>query len=619
MPSQFNPSVYVLGAGADGSDDVFDPACIFVTDAKNGMLGLKSSLASNHYAQSIVVDVTAAQNWITAKRNAQTELGLTGTTFGSLGDFSDQLFKLVIVDQVAGVVQLQNVATNGFLSWVVGNALPSAQLPAVVTGNAETNAVSFVPSNRLRTIDPLTLLPFGAHTINVLSASTTQDAMGSTFVMTVFDEYYKMLMDARPQANYQSRFSSYGRALPLIKSEVELKVMLDELASMVNAAKQDKQSSAWKDFTSEDVSAKFVALLQLIDDNFASMLVDESNARNAFGQQLDSLRNYQDADIVLNYQARLNTLSTTLNTLTLDTVEAFMKDLTNFIADRTDGVVVVPANGATPASLNLDLVTTATTWLAENVYYNQVLNQAKKRDALSALIKKANQPVSFAEYVGYIDNRWISGKDHFTTNEKNYVMNLLSNMVAIPWLSYASAEDFDLGVAKDLLLRARANQMRGDQASVAKLNALLPQLVFPLIDGATYTTMITALIQSMRSFDTGTPAFMDAEKKLIAKAGLWKTRVVLTGKGQLDVFNYATLLNGLLKDPLISSAIANDLKPILADLSANLSAQGINFTIASASGDLGMPASSTGSTGSTTTSSLFGSVGSSSTPSGLSI
>jgi len=94
---------------------------------------------------------------------------------------------------------------------------------------------------------------------------------------------------------------------------------------------------------------------------------------------------------------------------------------------------------------------------------------------------------------------------------------------------------------------------------------------------------------------------------------------VLTGKGQLDVFNYATLLNGLLKDPLISSAIANDLKPILADLSANLSAQGINFTIASASGDLGMPASSTGSTGSTTTSSLFGSVGSSSTPSGLSI
>lgn len=602
VPSQFDSSVFVLGAAIDGSDDLFDPACIFVTDARSGMVGLKSSAAKNNYARSIVLDPVEAKSWISAKRNAQTELMLNGTSFGSLSNFDDQLFKLVIVDQLTGLVQLQNVATKGYLSWVSGNGLPSQQLPAVVTGDTETNAVSFVPSNRLRTIDPLTLRPFGSKTLNVLSPSVTEDVQGTTFVMTVFDEYYKMLMNGRLEKNYQTRLAAYGRALPLIKSEVELKVMISELSMMVNVARSDKESSLWKDFSSEDVRTKYLALIQLIDDNFTTMLVSEANERNELGKTLDNLKDYEAAEQVATYAARFKKLSETLNGLTLETMEDFMKDLAIFVGDRTDGVTLSSAQNNTQ-TLSMDLVYTATTWLAENVFYNKVLTQAKKRDKITALIQQASKPITFAEYVGYIDTTWMSAKDRFTSNEKKYVIAHLTNLVALPWLQLASAEDFDLSVAKDLLLRARANQMRDDKALVAQINTLLPKLVYPLIRGSVFMGMITELIKSMRAVEAGSAAFMEAKKKFIAKASLWKTRVVLSGSGQLDVFNFATTLNALLKDPLISSAIENELKPILGDVAANLSAQGITFVIASPTDDLGRsaPNSASGSSSATVT------------------
>jgi len=579
VPSAFDNTVFVLGAGTDGSNDMFDPACILVSDARSGMIGLKSSLAKNKYVRSIVLDPVDAKNWIMAKRNAQTEMVVTGSSFGSLGNFDDQLFKLIVVDQVAGTVKLQNVATQGFLSWVSGNGLPNAQQPAVVTSNSETNAVSFVPSNRLRTIDPLTLKPFGEHTVNVLSTSSTEDSYGTTFVMTVFDEYYKLLMNARSETSYQTRLATYGRALPLIKSETELQVILSELSIMVNLARADKESALWKEFSSEDVRVKYLALLELINDNFTSMLVDESNARNTYGKTLDGLKDYESSEKVATYADRFNTLSTRLNTLTPESMDAFMTDLTNFVADRTDGVVVV---GSGPGqTLNMDLVVTAATWVAENVFYNKVLTQAKKRDKITALIKQANTPVTFAEYVSYIDSRWISAKDRFTTNEKTYVIKLLANLVAAPWLAYASAEDFDLAQAKDLLLRARANQMRDDAALVTQLNQLLPKLAYPLISGSVFMKLINDLIATMRETANGSVSdFSDAKKKFIAKAALWKTRVISSGPGMLDLFNYATLLNSLLQDQLLSGSIQSDLKPILMDIVTALNAQGMTFTIA---------------------------------------
>ena len=442
--------------------------------------------------------------------------------------------------------------------------------------------------------------------------------------MTVFDEYYKMLMGARLEKNYPARLAVYGRALPLIKSEVELKVIINELSIMVNLARADKESSLWKDFSSEDVRVKYLALLQLIDDNFTSMLVDESNARNEYGKTLDSLKDYEAAEQVATYAARFKKLSETLNMLTPETMDAFMTELTSFIADRTDGVTLVTAaNGGAAQTLGMDLVYTATTWLAENVFYNKVLTQAKKRDKVTALIQQASKPITFAEYVGYIDSNWMSAKDRFTPNEKKYVIVHLANLVALPWLQLASAEDFDLSVAKDLLLRARANQMRDDKALVAQINALLPKLVYPLISGMVFMNMITDLIKGMRAVEAGSAAFIEAKKKFIAKASLWKTRVVLAGSGQLDVFNFATTLNALLKDPLISSAIENELKPILGDVAANLSSQGITFTIASAIDDLGgsttSASSSTSSSGSSVLPSSSGSVVSITTSSGLSI
>ena len=56
--------------------------------------------------------------------------------------------------------------------------------------------------------------------------------------------------------------------------------------------------------------------------------------------------------------------------------------------------------------------------------------------------------------------------------------------------------------------------------------------------------------------------------------------MILSGAGQLDLYNYATTLNSLLKDPLIAQFVSIDLRPILGDLVANLSAQGITFVVA---------------------------------------
>ena len=580
VPSQFDGSIYVLGIGADGSDDLFDPACQFMTDARSGMLGLKSAIAGNRYVRSLAIDADIAKTWISAKKNAQTELTLTGTTFGALNKFDDQLFKLVVLDAVTGTVQLQSVATGGYLSWVSGNGLPSGDVQPILDNPRETNAISFVSSSRARTIDPLTLKPFGKQTFNVFDATSAEDAQGTTFLLTIFDEYYKMLMSARVEKNYSARFAVYGRALPLIKSDEELRILLSELSKMVDDARSDKESALWRDFSSEDVRSKFMALLTLVEDNFISMLEDEGHKKNAFGLLLDNLRQFESAEQVATYEVRWNTLKTTLNTLAADKIEDFMTDLTTFMADRTDGVKVVAATATSPALLNLDFVYTVTTWLAEGVYYNKALTQAKKRDKISALIEAARIPVSYAEYINYIDTRWVAAKDRFTTNEKNYVLRHMGGVVATPWLQLASAEDFDLALAKDVLLRARANQLRDDKAAVEQINVLLPKLVYPLIDGPTYTALIALLIKAMRAVDPSSKDFITAKNKFIAKAGLWKTRVILSGAGQLDLYNYATTLNSLLKDPLIAQFVSIDLRPILGDLVANLSAQGITFVVA---------------------------------------
>lgn len=616
VPSQFDGSIYVLGIGADGSDDIFEPACQFMTDARSGMLGLKSAVAGNKYVKSLAIDADVAKSWISAKKNAQTELTLTGTTFGALNRFDDQLFKLVVIDAIAGTVQLQSVATGGYLSWVSGNGLPSGDVRPVQGNPRETNSTSFVSSSRARTIDPLTLKPFGKQTVNVFDASTAEDVHGTTFMLTIFDEYYKMLMSARIEKNYSARFAVYGRALPLVKSDEELRILLSELSKMVDDARSDKESPLWRDFSSEDVRSKFMALLTLVEDNFTSMLEDESHRKNSFGLLLDNLRQFESAEQVATYEARWNTLKATLNTLAADKIEDFMGDLATFTADRTDGVKVVAATTATPALLNLDFVYTVTTWLAEGAYYNKTLTQAKKRDKISALIEAARIPVSYAEYINYIDTRWVSGKDRFTANEKIYVLKHFNGMVSIPWLQLASAEDFDLSLAKDVLLRARANQLREERAAVDQVNALLPSLVYPLIDGPTYNLLIASLIKAMRSIDPSSKDFMAAKSKFIAKAGLWKTRVILTGAGQLDLYNYATTLNSLLKDPLIAQFVSIDLKPILTDLASNLNTQGIAFSIASGPEDSNIQTTISSSSGTVANSNAGASL---MTSSGLSI
>lgn len=598
IPSSFNPAVFVLAAGVDGGDDLFDPACQMTTDARTGMLGFKSSLAQNKYVLCSNIDPVAAKSWIMAKRNASTELTLTGTSFGSLGYYDDQLFKLVIVDSVAGTVQLQNVATGGFLSWVTGKApLPTdATAAANETTSVTTNAVSFSSSTRLRVIDPATLKPFGSTTINAGDAAGS--LQGTTFKMTVFDAYYKMLVAAAAAANYPARFDAYSQALPLIKSENELAILLTALRKLVDAARSDKASKAWADFSSEGVQSKFMVLLDLISQNFPDMLVvDGTTTKTQNGKLLEGLRNYESTEAVATYAMRWQVLQNYLdNLLTPTNVPDFMSNLSDFMADRVDAITIIPgtagtpasgttpAVAGTPASLKLDVMYTVTTWLAEHVLYNKVLAKVNKRAAISALIESANKPVTYAEYINYIDVRWVSGKDRFTVNEKPYVLKHLQNAASPAWLALASAEDFDLSIAKDLFLRARANQFRDDQDVVVKLNAVVAQLVHQPMNGTTYMSLITDLIKAVRVADSSTPAFTEVRDALLRKAALWKTRVILTGAGQLDLYTFASTLNLLLIDPLMSSKFTAGLTPILQDVAAALAAQGITFSVGS-SGD----------------------------------
>jgi hypothetical protein len=584
VPSQFDSSIFVLAAGPDGGDDLFDSSCQFITDAKNGMLGLKSAVVPNMYVKSAAIDPAAGATWIAAKRNAQTELSLTGNTFASLAKSDDQIFKLVVVDPIAGTVQLKNNATGGYLSWVTGNALPSEQQPAVVGQDPkETQAVNFVVSSRLRTIDPLTLKPFGPKTVVVTNTNiaANQDIAGTTFTMTVFDEYYKMLLAARAEKNYIARFAVYARILPLVKSSEELRIFLAELSKMVDVARNDKDSQAWKDFSSEEVRSKFNNLLGLVRDNFGVMLTDEAKKPTTLGTTLTFLQNFESNEQVMSYRERWESLKNYLDVfLTTTCVDDFMSNLTGLVNDRTDAVTIKPAAGSAPAALSFDLVVTTTTWLAESVFYNKVISQAKKKDAVSVLMDQANVPITYGEFIKYIDTRWISGKDRFTANEKAYVISLLNNVIASPWLALASAQDYDLAQVKDLLLRARANQLRDDADAVSKINALLPKLVYPPIPGAAFMVIVSDVMKALRSVkDQNSQAFTDARDLFIKKISLWKTRVILTGAGQLDLFNFATLLNSMLNDPLIAPKIMSSLKPILTDVANALSVQGISFVI----------------------------------------
>lgn len=574
LPSQFNPSIYVLGVGSDGGDDLFDPACQFVTDARAGKLGLKSSLANNKYVQSLVIDSVAGKQWISAKRNASTELSLTGTTFGTLANCQDQIFSMNVIDPETSIIQLKNEATGGYVSWVMGNSLPAEDKPI---SDGTTNAASFVSGLRLRTVDPLTLKPFGATTVN---AADSVDFHGTQFSIIVFDEYYKMLMAAGSEKNYPARFEVYSRALPLIKSESELSILLKTLRRLVDKIRIDKEAPAWKDFSSEAVQPKFMALLDLIDNNFSTMLVDENKKTTSLGDLLFSLRNYEVTEAVSTYAMRFNAIQGYLDTfITTTCVADFMSDLSDFIADRADAVTIVPGTTTIPTSLKFDFMYTVTTWLSEHVLYNKVLASANKRPQVSALIDAAQKPMTYAEYVKYIDTRWVSGKDRFTINEKTYVLNHLKNLVAPAWLALGSAEDFDISVARDLLLRARANQFRDDKAAIETLNKTLTQFVYPLIPGATYLALMLTMKRALYGVDQASPAFTAAKDSLIKKAGLWKTRVILSGAGQLDLYSFATILNDMLVDPLLPAALTGALRSILTDVVSTLTAQGISFVV----------------------------------------
>jgi len=590
VPSQFDGSVYVLAVGDDGGDDLFDPACQFYTDARNGKLGLRSAVVKDKYVKSIVIDSTVGASWIAAKKNAQTELSLTGGTFSTLADAKDQTFTLVVADQNLGKVQIQSDANGGYMSWVVGAALPtdSLKLPADMTAN-EPQVVSFVPSSRLRTIDSYTLKPFGQKTRNVnIDALKTIDLEGTTLVMTVFDEYYKMLMSARDEKNYITRFSVYARILPLVKSEKELSIFITELQKMVDVACANKDSDRWKDFSSEDVRAKFSSLITLVQTNFTDMLVgaDKNKTPTALGQKLNDIANFESNQTVISAVARWNSLKNYLDVfLTPTCVDDFLSKATELVNDRSDGVVRVEAVAATKvaASLNVDFITTQLApWISESVLYNKVITQTKKKDVVAALAEQVNKPITYVEFINYIDQHWVSGKDRFTANEKSYVLPKLQSVVFAPWLALASAEDFDLTLVKDLLLRARANHFRDDQAAIKLINDTLPLLVYPKLTGVVYMTLMNDVIKKLRAFtDQSVPAFGEAKKVFLSKAGLWNSRVNLSGAGQLDLFNYATVLNGLLKDPLIAPKIQNELKVILSSIASALSAQGISFVIAS--------------------------------------
>ncbi|MBM3894091.1 hypothetical protein FJ366_00610 [Candidatus Dependentiae bacterium] len=605
VPSQFDGSVYVLAAGLDGGDDLFDPSCQFITDAKKGMLGLRSTLVPNTYVKSVVVDSAAGATWIAAKRNAQTEISLTGKTFASLSQSDDQTFKLEVVDPIAGTVQLINTATGGYLSWVTGTGLPSEQQPAAVpTDSKETQSVNFVVSSRLRTVDPLTLKPFGKKTVVVrnTNSAANEDIGGTTFTMTVFDEYYKMLLAARSEKNYIARFAVYARILPLVKSSEELRIFLAELSKMVDVARNDKDSQVWKDFSSEEVRSKFNNLLTLVQDNFGVMLFDSAKKPTELGKVLIFLQNFESNEQVISYNDRFLGLKNYLDFLLTPTcVDDFMMNLTALINDRTDAVVIKPATSSSPAALSFDLITTVTTWVSEGVFYNKIINQTKKKEAVSALMEQANLPVTYAEFIKYLDTRWIGGKDRFTANEKTYVLSLLDRVVAVPWLALASAQDYDLAQAKDLLFRARANQLRDDADAVAKVNALLPRLVYPLISGTAFMVIVNDVMRALRSVkDQNSAAFTEARDVFIRKISLWKTRVILKGAGQLDLFNFATLLNSMLNDPTIAPKISGNLRPVLSDVVGELSAQGISFTISNGAdtgvdsyGSVDSPAAST--------------------------
>ncbi len=623
VPSEFNPSIFVLAAGIDAGDDLFDPACQLITDAHAGKLGFKSS-ATNKYIQSLPIDPVAARPWIKAKRNAATELTLTGTSFGSLGYYNDQLFAVTVLDPVAGTVQLKNIATGGYLSWVVGNraviaattapdGTAASSAPTPSAPSITTDASLFISSSRLRTIDPFTLKPFGA-TTNTLRLDGTVDTSntleGTIFRMIVFTEYYKMIKSTLSTANYAAKFDIYSRALPLITSDSELAVLLQSLNRMANAARKDKTSDVWKDFSSEDVQSKFMALLEVIGQNFADKLTD-TKTPGTNGYILAKLQSGDSSDAVATYKDRFEALQEYLDTLLTPTgIDDFMSKLGEFMADRTDGVTINPARAAVaatatstsmpavPASLNLDFVTTVTTWLAEDVLYNKVIAKTNSKAAVTKLVDAASQPITFAEYINYLDTRWIGGKDRFTVNEKAYVLNHIKNIVSFAWLAQASGEDFDLGVAKELLLRARANQFRGDDASIVVINKALPQLVYPLIPGGTFMALITSLIQAVHAADPASADFTAARDALLKKAALWKTRVVLTGSGQLDLFNYASTLNMLLIDPLIAEKFTKDLTPILQEIATALSAQGLSFAVG---GGASTSTSSAVSSGLTTT------------------
>jgi hypothetical protein len=590
VPSQFDGSVYVLAVGDEGGDDLFDPACQFYTDARNGKLGLKSAIVKDKYLKSIIIDSVVGASWIAAKKNAQTELSLTGATFSTLGDAKDQTFTLVVADQNLGKVQIKSEANGGYLSWVVGFGLPtdSLRLPADITAN-EPQVVSFVPSTRLRTIDSYTLKPFGQKTRNVNADSLkTVDLQGTTLVMTVFDEYYKMLMAARDEKNYIARFSLYARILPLVKSEKELGIFITELQKMVDVASQNKDSDRWKDFSSEDVRSKFNSLIALVQTNFTEMLVgtDRDKTPTVLGQKLNDIASFESNQMVLSAIARFNSLQNYLDVfLTPTCVDDFLSKVTELVNDRSDGVVRVEAVASTKAaaSLNIDFITTKLApWISESVLYNKVITQTKKKDAVSALADQVNKPVTYAEFINYIDQHWINGRDRFTANEKAYVLSKLQFVVFAPWLALASAEDFDLKLVRDLLLRARANHFRDDQAAIKIINDVLPLLVYPKLSGTVYMALMTDVIKKLRAFaDQSVPAFAEAKKVFLSKAALWNSRVILSGAGQLDLFNYATTLNVLLKDPLISPKITNELKVILSSIASALSAQGISFVIAS--------------------------------------
>jgi hypothetical protein len=110
--------------------------------------------------------------------------------------------------------------------------------------------------------------------------------------------------------------------------------------------------------------------------------------------------------------------------------------------------------------------------------------------------------------------------------------------------------------------------------------------------------LITSLIQAVHAADPASADFTAARDALLKKASLWKTRVVLTGSGQLDLFNYASTLNMLLIDPLIAEKFTKDLTPILQEIATALSAQGLSFAVG---GGASTSTSSAVSSGLTTT------------------